>query len=188
MKIAQIVGSNSHIDYVARIGRGREDVSAAEYGFGHFVRMDTDTDTFVGVIYDSRLINPEFSGFAPRLQPQPSIDEPSKPQKPGVLVGIILLGTIDEHGADHSVPQRVVPVNNDVITMSDDDIRRFHLALDGTVRLEYYSRLIGHSGQFAVPLLESIMDKIERGCSDEDKQRLGVIRGMLKWQSTFTAR
>lgn len=186
MKIGKIVGSNSHIDYVARIGSGELDVAATEYGFGQFVAMDTATDRFVGVVYDSRLINPEFSNFGPRLQPRPAIDEPSRPEKAGILIGIILLGTMTaDTGSDHSIPIRVIPVGTDVETIAIDAVNAFHSSPSGEVHLGYYQRIIANSGQFAVPLLESIIERLQRSCTGLDRERLAVLRDSLKWRSTF---
>lgn len=184
MKIGNIVGSNSHIDYVARVDAG-EGVRPSDHGFGQFVAMRTD-ETFVGVVYDSRLINPEFSNFGPRLQPRPAIDEPNRAERPGVLIGIILLGTVGPDGSpDHSIPRKVVPVGQAVEAIEDTEILRFHTGTDGSVNLGYYQRIVSHSGQFAVPLLEYIIDKLCTGCSDAEKERLLVLKNSLKWQSTF---
>lgn len=186
MKIGKIVGSNSHIDYVARIGSGGVDVAATDYGFGQFVSMDTVTDRFVGVVYDSRLINPEFSNFGPRLQPRPAIGEPSRPEEPGVLIGIILLGTMTaESGPDHTIPVRVISVGTDVETMPDDAVSLFHSSPSGDIHLGYYQRIIANSGQFAVPLLESIIERLGHNCAGPDRDRLAVLRDSLKWRSTF---
>ena len=183
MKIGKIIGSNSHIDYVARVeGEG---ISSADHGFGQFVEMKVDHEKFVGVVYDSRLINPEFSSFGPRLQPRPAIDEPSRSDKPGVLIGIILLGTIADGRPDHAIPRRVIPVGQAVETMADADIFAFHAGASGEANLGYYQRIISHSGQFAVPLLESIIDRLCAGRSDAERERLSVLKNSLKWQSTF---
>lgn len=185
MKIGTIVGSNSHIDYVARVADG-EVASSSDHGFGQFTVMAAETERFVGVIYDSRLINPEFSNFGPRLQPRPAIEETGRSDKPGVLIGIILLGTISQDGvSDHSIPKQVIPVGMAVNAMSDPDVEAFHAGTDGSANIGYYQRIMSHSGQFAVPLLESIIDRLSLSSGDAERERLMVLKSSLKWQSTF---
>jgi hypothetical protein len=185
MKIGTIVGSNSHIDYVARVADGDE-ASPADHGFGQFTAMATGTETFVGIVYDSRLINPEFSSFGPRLQPKPAIEATGSSDRPGVLIGIIVLGTVSRDGIpDHSIPRQVIPVGQAVETMSDQDVSAFHTGANGAANIGYYQRIMSHSGQFAVPLLESIIDRLCLDCSDTERERLKVLKSSLIWQSTF---
>lgn len=185
MKIGTIVGSNSHIDYVARVGDD-EAQSSADHGFGQFTSMAGETGKFVGVVYDSRLINPEFSSFGPRLQPRPAIEPTGRTDKPGVLIGIIVLGTISPDGAaDHSIPRQVIPVGQSVETMSDEEVLAFHAGANGAANIGYYQRIMSHSGQFAVPLLESIIDRLSQNTTDAERERLMVLKSSLKWQSTF---
>ena len=60
MKIARIVSSNSHIDYVARVVDSLDasfPPSAEDFGFGQFVKLPfADETEIVGVIYDSMLV------------------------------------------------------------------------------------------------------------------------------------
>jgi hypothetical protein len=70
MKIAKIVSSNSHIDYVGRVIDSldaAEPPSADDFGFAQFVTLPLGTEEIVGVIYDSILVNPDYSNFGPRL-------------------------------------------------------------------------------------------------------------------------
>jgi hypothetical protein len=67
MKIAKIVSSNSHIDYVARVLDARDEGApprAADHSFGQFVSVAGEDEKVIGVIYDSRLVNPEYGSFA----------------------------------------------------------------------------------------------------------------------------
>jgi hypothetical protein len=74
MKIARIVSSNSHIDYVARVIDALDAASppsSEDFGFAQFVKLPLEDETeIVGVIYDSMLVNPEYSNFGPRLSPK----------------------------------------------------------------------------------------------------------------------
>ena len=60
MKIAKIVSSNSHIDYVARVIDALDCDSppqSTDYCFGQFVGLSDEMQTVIGIIYDSRLVN-----------------------------------------------------------------------------------------------------------------------------------
>ena len=73
IKIAKIVKSNSHVDYIGRV-IDRLDVDAPpgdeDYGFAQFVSLPVaDNFEVVGVVYDTQLVNPEYGQFGPRLSP-----------------------------------------------------------------------------------------------------------------------
>jgi hypothetical protein len=191
MVIAEIVGSNSHIDYIARVLDPSGSDSAAspeDHGFGRFVTVGSGASIFVGVIYDSRLINPAYANYGPKLQPRPAIEGPwnADADRAGVLIGIIILGSLRSNGTgDHSIPTSVVPVGQAVELLPVDRIENFHRDANGSVNLGYYQRLIAHSGQFAIPLLGSMIGQLSQICGDDDRERLKVLYDSLKWQSTF---
>jgi hypothetical protein len=191
MKIAKIVSSNSHIDYVARVIDDldvADPPSANDYGFGRFVGVSLEQDEIVGVIYDSKLINPEYANYGPRLSPKPALGNfsPDYINEQGILIGILLLGTLGNDGSStHGVPTRIVPPGGDVAALGEDSIKRFHTNDDGQIHIHYYSQIVAHAGQFAVPLLDAIIGELSGDCSDADRQRLSVLKQTLKWQGTL---
>ncbi|HEY8559105.1 MAG TPA: hypothetical protein VIL74_01785 [Pyrinomonadaceae bacterium] len=193
MKIAKIVSSNSHIDYVARVIDSldvAEPPSADDFGFAQFVRLPLDgAAEIVGVIYDSILVNPEYSNFGPRLSPKPELGNfsPDYLNEQGVLIGILLLGSQDQNGKIlHGVPRRVVPAGQDVYRIDAAQVKRFHSDANECLQIHYYSQIVAHAGLFAVPLLESIIEQLTLDCSDQDRQRLGVLKQTLLWQRTMS--
>ena len=69
MELGRIVHSNSHVDYVCQIAQRSETAAAptpADYAFGTVVGMAGIAGTLVGVIYDTRRLNPEFGNLGPR--------------------------------------------------------------------------------------------------------------------------
>ena len=86
--------------------------SAEYFGFGQFVNLPMSDETeIVGVIYDSILVNPDYSSFGPRLSPKPELGSfsPDYLNEQGVLIGILLLGSRAGDGEIlHGVPRRVV--------------------------------------------------------------------------------
>ena len=188
MKIAKIVSSNSHIDYIARVIDDVEgSPSQDNYLFGQFVSVDIDVGKVVGVIYDSRVINPEYSMYGPRLDPKPSLGSfrPERFNEQSILLGILLLGTLDAKGASQGVPKRIVPPGQDVSAVDADELRRFHTDAEGSIHIHYYPQVVAHAGTFALPLLDSIVERLLADCSTEDGQRLNVLRRSLAWQGTF---
>jgi hypothetical protein len=192
MKIARIVSSTSHIDYVARVIDALDADNAPnseDYGFAQFVKLPLEDETqIVGVIYDSMLVNPEYSNFGPRLSPKPELASfsPDYLNEQGFLIGILLLGTIDtEQKITHGVPRRVVPAGQEVFKIEADEIKKFHTDESDCLQIHYYSQIVAHAGLFAAPLLESIIEELSLDCSDSDKQRLGVLKQTLAWQRTL---
>ena len=191
VKLARIVKSNSHVDYVGRI----IDVldadappAADDYGFAQFVALPLEQTEVVGVIYNTMLVNPDYGNFGPRLSPRPDLLAltPDYLNEQGVLIGILLLGWRDTATGlnHHIVPRRVLPVHHEVFRMSDEEVYRFHLDPPGRVQLHYYSQVMAHTGLFSTPLLEAIIEQLMPACAPDEIQRLGVLKHTLLWQRT----
>ncbi|HEX8368453.1 MAG TPA: hypothetical protein VF604_07925 [Pyrinomonadaceae bacterium] len=192
MKIAKIVKSNSHVDYVGRVIDSldvAEPPAAEDYGFAQFVSLPFEnSEEIVGVIYNSILINPEYANYGPRLSPKPELGgfSPDYLNEQGLLVGILLLGTTDKNGKVlHGVPRRVVPAGQDVYKIEPSEVKRFHSDENECLQIHYYSQIVAHAGLFATPLLEAIIEQLSLDCSDDDKKRLGVLKQSLAWQRTM---
>jgi hypothetical protein len=192
MKIAKIVSSNSHIDYVGRVIDALDTAqppAAEDYGFAQFVKIPLEDETeVVGVIYNSMLVNPEYSNFGPRLSPKPELGSfsPDYLNEQGFLIGILLLGVRRRDGQMvHGVPRRVVPAGQDVFRIETAEIKKFHADADECLQIHYYSQIVAHAGLFAVPLLEAIIEQLSLDCSEQDRQRLGVLKQTLAWQRTM---
>lgn len=191
MKIAKIVSSNSHIDYVGRVIDELDSnapPSAEDYGFAQFVNLPLEDTEIVGVIYNSMLVNPEYASYGPRLSPKPELGKfsPDYLNEQGFLIGILLLGTKDKDSKIlHGVPRRVVPAGQDVYKIDSGEVRKFHTDESDCLQIHYYSQIVAHAGLFAVPLLEAIIEELSLDCSASDKQRLGVLKQTLAWQRTM---
>src|ERR671927_95800 len=97
-RIARIVKSNSHVDYVARVVDeldADEPPSAEDYGFAQFVAVPlAEGEEAVGVVYDTQLANPEYGSFGPRLSSRDELKvlSPDFLHEQGVLLGILFVG------------------------------------------------------------------------------------------------
>lgn len=191
MNIARIVSSNSHIDYVGRVIDDldvNDPPGAEDYGFGQFVGLSPGEEEIVGVIYDSILVNPEYASYGPRLSPKPDSGHftPDFINEQGVLLGILLLGTLDREGRiSHGVPRRTVPAGQEVVKLDRAHVNRFHTDQNNEMQIHYYSQVVNHAGPFAVSLLESIIDQLTIDCAESDRQRLSVLKQTLGWQRTM---
>ena len=192
MKIAQIVSSNSHIDYVGRVVDALDvenPPTSEDFGFAQFVNLPLADETeIVGVIYNSMLVNPEYASFGPRLSPKPELGSfsPDYLNEQGFLIGILLLGVKDNaKKITHGVPRRVVPAGQDVYKIEQSDVKNFHTDETNSLQIHYYSQVVAHAGLFAVPLLEAIIEQLTLDCREEDKKRLGVLKQTLAWQRAF---
>jgi hypothetical protein len=195
VKIAKIVRSNSHVDYVGRVIDSldaAEPPSAEDYGFAQFVRIPfEEREELIGVVYTTQLANPEYGSFGPRLSPQADLAvlSPDYLNEQGVLLGILLLGWRVRAGgawaARQGVPRRVVPVGQDVYTLSDAEAFEFHRGEGGGLQLHYFSQTLAHAGPFAVPLVEAVITQLEPACSAAERQRLCVLKKSLVWQRTL---
>jgi hypothetical protein len=192
MNIATIVSSNSHIDYIARVidslDAGATLPHPSDHCFGQFVAIRGDDEDVIGVIYDSRLVNPEYGSFAPRSGTRAELGRHTADyaKEEGILIGILLLGTIDREGKTfQGMPRRIVPVGRAVAKLDPELVNRFHADSAGNVRLHYYSQVVSNARQFAIPLLDSIIDQLLAGRSETEAQRLRVLKQSLTWQGTF---
>jgi hypothetical protein len=191
MKIAKIVSSNSHIDYVGRVIDkldSAEPPSADDYGFAQFVGVRFGDSEMIGVIYNSMLVNPEYASYGPRLSPAPELANfsPDYLNEQGILIGILLLGTTDKTAKSmHGIPRGVVPAGADVYKIASGEVKKFHTDENGSLQVHYYSQALAHAGLFAVPLLEAIIEQLSPDCPENERQRLDVLKQTLAWQRTL---
>jgi hypothetical protein len=143
MKIARIVSSNSHIDYVGRVIDDldvNDPPRPDDYGFAQFVGLQLDDEEIVGVIYNSMLINPEYASYGPRLTPKPELANFSVDfiNEQGVLLGILLLGSRNrDKKVSHGVPRRVVPAGQEVVKLDAGQVKEFHMDGVGAIHIHY---------------------------------------------------
>lgn len=186
MKIAKIVSSNSHIAYVARVLDSRDggDVPPAdEYSFGRFVSIGD----VVGVISDSRLVNPEYLSPSTRLGQASALGELRRDlvEDKRTLIAILLLGSVVGGVPEHSIPLKVLESGADVESMSGEEASAFHQTLDGGVRMGYFPSLMSHSGPLSTTLARTIINSLKPHFSETEQQKLAVMADSLSWKQAF---
>ncbi len=192
MRIAKIVKSNSHVDYIGRVLDALDSSdtpSPEDYMFGQFVSIPAGVTTTVGVIYNSQLINPEYGRLGPRLSSSAEMNAVFSPDllnEQGVLIGLLLLGWIDGDGPAHQgVPRPVIAVNSEIITMNEDEVRSFHTGSDGRLALHYYAQVITHARLFAPQLMLALLDQLDELFGEQSRAEIAVLRRSLNWQQVF---
>jgi hypothetical protein len=195
MKIAKIVKSNSHVDYVGRVLDrldSPQPPAPEHYRFGQFVLIPTDAETMVGIVYNTLLINPDYDRLGPRLSGSTEINSVFSPDlmdEQGVLIGLLLVGWIDAEGAAHqSIPRPVIPANSDVVVMSDAEVHAFHTKSDNRLSLGYYAQVVTHARQFAPQLLLAVLDQLESMFEHNSKSEIAVLRRTLNWQMVMQSK
>lgn len=195
VEIGTIIGSNSHIDYISEVytERMRENPpDPTDFEFGQFVYMPKEirgeTRAFVGIIYDTQLVDPDQGRTGPRLaQPEEqNIFQPSYVDEKQVLTGIALLGhgILDDGNLvnpEHSIPRWTLDVDDVVLKLSNENMVQFH-EINGDLRLEYYQRIVDVAGGFAEDILSQILDRLKNQRPDEAAV-LDVIQNNLEWQT-----
>ena len=190
MQIAKIVGSNSHIEYIARV-LDTLDVAnppkTNDYTFGQFVKVEIEKRSIIGVIANTQLINPDYGNFAPRLASESGnlLFSPDYLHQQGVIINILLLGYLENNFGIHQVPSEVLAVQSIVSLLPDEKLQTFHRNQQGQLQLNYYSQIINGSGFIANSLLITIINKIEKFISVAEKNRLNLLKQNLNWQQTL---
>jgi len=210
MRIGKIVKSNSHVDYVGRVLdklEADQPPAPEHYRFGQFVSIPPifraggpdsarsnggasgGACTTVGIIYNSQLVNPDYERLGPRLSAPvelTTVFSPDLLNEQGILIGVLLVGWQDSSGGwRQGIPRPVLAVNSDIIAMSDEEIRAFHVNGGSRLAIHYYPHVMTHARQFGQQLLLSVLDQLEALCGDVSSSEVALLRRTLNWQLVF---
>lgn len=194
MPLGKLVRSSSHIDWICQI-HGPSDIesppSVTDYAFGTFVRISLgdDPSELVGLVYDTVLLNPEFSNLGPRLSPAPdlAVFSPDYLSEKVTLVGITAIGTLAPDGtATHGVPSLAAQIDALVERMDNDAIRSFHRPAGGSqmIRIGYAPLLLSLGSPLARHLLLNVIGRLAVLFPDQ-ATHLSVLCGELAWQTVI---
>lgn len=191
MQIAKIVGSNSHIEYIARVLDNLDVISppkSTDYTLGQFISVETSTSSIVGVISNSQLINPEYGSIGPRLSSKKDnhLFSPDYLHDQGIIINILLLGYIENNIAIHQTPLEVLPVQSEVLLLSQEKIKAFHQDNKGQLRIGYYSQVIKAGGAMYKALLLSIINQLQQFANLAEGRKLALLKQNLNWQQTLS--
>ncbi len=187
--IGKIVKSNSHTDYICQVyGPGEIDnpPAPADYGFGTFVFIPLpEAAGIVGVIYDTKLFNPDFGNLGPRLSPEPDLEifSPDYLAEKMTLVGIKTVGKLNRDGtAEQGIPPLSVPSDSEVRKMDPEEVKSFHLTSQEILQIEYAPFLLDQANPLARHLLLHIIDHLIPIFPEHEK-KLSVLYQEWSWQA-----
>ncbi|AWB27578.1 hypothetical protein [Halococcoides cellulosivorans] len=197
VRIGSILSSNSHLDYTVEVFGDRDcerPPEPHEREFGQPVYIATEIDgtqrAVVGVIYDTRLVDPDQGRTGPRLaQDDQAQFTPAYVEERTTLAGVALLGTarLGDDGTisdpSHQMPRWTLSVDDTVRACPDAMVRAFH-HVDGDLRLAYVDRLLEVAGDLGAEVVEALIERL-RGLDldDESRRVLDVVDEQVTWQA-----
>ena len=192
MRLARIVKSNSHVEYVAQVMRPGEVDQAptpADYAFGTFIAVPrVDGTVAVGVVFDTTLVNPEFGTLGPRLTSGAELHTLAPDQLPetATLIGVLLLGSRSAAGeVTQGVVAHALSVGDAVQRLDDDEFESFHSADDG-LRAAYLPLLLAHGHPLTSELALAITQRLV-AVFPAHAGAVAVLRDSIAWRTRIEA-
>ncbi len=190
MLIGTIVKSNSHISYLCRVyGKLEKDdlPRPDQYAFGTFVTLRPDEDSpvrLVGVVRDTLLLNPDYGSLGPRLSSTRDLEvlSPDYLNETGVVVDILVLGSVEGGAARHAVPALAAGIGTPVETVDDEGITAFHQDARGRFLIGYYPQLLARPDPVVASLLLSILERLEPAFPGQ-RRVINVLKNNLAWKA-----
>jgi hypothetical protein len=188
MIVGKIIQSNAHNDYLCQVYQ-RDEVenppAREDYAFGSFVRIRLDDDrALVGLVYDTRLFNPEFGRLGPRLSPQEDLQvfAPDYLREKATLIGIAAVGSIESDGTiRQGMPELAADTDALVERMPDEDIRAFHLEGEA-LRLAYAPGLLASESPHVLPLILNVLARLA-ALLPEQAAMLALLEDDVQWKA-----
>jgi len=185
MELGRIVHSNSHVDYVCQIAQRSETPQAPEaeqYAFGVLVAIEGAAGTLAGLIYDTRLLNPEFGNLGPRLSPRDEllVFSPDYIAETATLVGILAIGLLKGGDSQQGVPAIAVEVGSAVRALTEAEIIGFHRP-GGRLRVAYLPQLLAQ-GPIGLTLAQRVLAQLQ-ALLPEERGRLQVLASTVAWRA-----
>jgi hypothetical protein len=155
----------------------------------------------VGLIYDTILLNPAFGSLGPRLnsEDQNLLFSPDYLSERAVLVSVLLLGAaLERSGAPAAITHGVPPIAPELgavaATMSDDEIRAFHIFADGRppggetsyLHMGYLPHAIAQENPLLPVALLHTVERLERLCP-ENAALLSLVKRNFAWRQKVEA-
>jgi hypothetical protein len=200
LTLGTVAQSRSQMDYIVEVYRERERDQPPEkqdYEFGQPVYSTTtvrgDEYAVIGVVYDSQLVDPDQGREGPRLSnPDQEMFVPGYVDEKRTLLGVAFLGSAqlssdpDAEGyeltsVDHGMPRWTLDIDDPVAKLSTEGFRQFHFP-DGTLRIQYYDRLISTADRFGAEVTLSLLDRL-RDETPADEAMLDVIEQKVRWEA-----
>ena len=188
----------------------------SDYAFGRFVRIairggqdeehdseqergweiETTPRTYaIGVIYDTILQNPAFGALGPRLSNETQVElfSPDYISEKAVLIYVMVLGLIEQRSATpgeftvmHGVPLLALELDSEIETMTDEDVRAFHIFSDygdqePYLHMGYLPHIIAQRNSLLPMVTLRIIDQLEQ-LFPGNLSLLSIVKRNFAWR------
>ncbi len=190
LPIGTVVRGEGHLAYTCQVflpGDSDRPPGPEDYAFGRFVRIRAGERSIVGVIYDAQLQNPGFGRLGPRLtlghDPTDRILTPDLLREWALLVQIAAVGAEDADGIRQGVPPWPPRVHDQVLTLTEAEVRAFHTlpGRDG-IALDYLPLLLSLPSPLAPFLAQRVLRDLQ-ALFPEERARLELLAEELRWRT-----
>lgn len=178
-RIATIIKSVSHLDYVAQVinPRVQSQITNADYSLGSFVLIGAKS---VGVIYDTELFNPNSLTLSSQKE-QVTIFAPDLRDEVDVLLKILLLGSLEKNNGKQELPTESLDAGMEVVRMTDESVKTFHLNSEGKPQVRYLTNLSNHAVKLNPGLFSCISSQLKGLFTPAQFSVIEVIERNLQW-------
>lgn len=172
---------------------GPDDVVDRALGMDHSPRTYA-----IGVIYDTILLNPAFGSLGPRLSNETQVElfSPDYISEKAVLIYVMVLGMLEQQatsegqpetqGVTHGVPLLALELGSEIETMTDEEVRAFHLFSDRHdqepyLHMGYVPHIISQRNSLLPMVTLRIIDQLER-LFPRNLSLLSIVKRNFAWR------
>lgn len=152
----------------------------------------------VGVIYDTILQNPAFGSLGPRLSNETQVElfSPDYITEKAVLIYVMVLGMLEQRmtpegqleilSVTHGVPLLSLELDSEIETLTDDEVRAFHLFSDRQeeepyLHMGYLPHIISQRNSLLPMVTLRIIDQLER-LFPRNLSLLSIVKRNFAWR------
>lgn len=177
-----------------------DDLVGLDYALG----MSQEPVTYaIGVIYDTILLNPAFGSLGPRLSNETQVElfSPDYIAEKAVLIYVMVLGMMEMRPSSnvtvdglpevtsimHGVPLLSLELGSEIETMTDEEVRAFHLFSDTDERAQpylhmgYLPHIIAQRSSLLPMVTLRIIDQLER-LFPQNLALLSIVKRNFAWR------
>ncbi|HEY0753542.1 MAG TPA: hypothetical protein VGD98_06235 [Ktedonobacteraceae bacterium] len=152
----------------------------------------------IGVIYDTILQNPAFGSLGPRLSNETQVElfSPDYVNEKAVLIHVMILGMMEQRltpegqteisSITHGVPLLALELDSEIETMTDEQVRAFHLFSDRSgqepyLHMGYLPHIISQRNSLLPMVTLRIIDQLER-LFPLNLSLLSIVKSNFAWR------
>lgn len=152
----------------------------------------------VGVIYDTILQNPAFGSLGPRLSNETQVElfSPDYISEKAILIYIMVLGMLDQRrtpegvsevlSISHGVPLLSLELDSEIETMTDEEVRAFHLfserqSEEPYLHMGYVPHIISQRNSLLPMVTLQIIDQLEL-LFPRNLSLLSIVKRNFAWR------